>query len=554
MTMKRMKNICIGLCITLVMTVLSAVPARAADLSVSVGQSRVSVGNEFSVTVRVSDDVVGWTYQITYSDNLTLISGKTMPDGSDDEGSPHINTLIFRADSEGTGTITASCNNGLSDGNRDYSSSDSASISIIPAASDDGGEPPYHGGGDTTPSKSSNNALSSLTVNMGELTPAFDPAVTEYTLSLPLNSDKLTVTADPSDSKATVEGAGEVALQGGENKISVVVTAENGDTKTYTVTVKVAQAPTLFLSFNGDRLGAVKDIDTVTPPAGFAPAAPLTRNGDTLPVWVDASGKQMLVYLVSEKTSVACFYLYDGTAVQSPYIPLSVGELAYVYTGIPAEKESQPGLTPTTVEAFGRTLDGWKYGDITLKSFYVLYLMDADGIYGFYTYDSAKNTLQRFSGAVYSDGGDMLRVPMLYVYIAGGTAAALLILVIVLACVSGSRGKKLRELTEDDLPQTEENDEPALSENPTPEKPEETPAEQTAEPVETACEEELPEQPEPSSSDAAEAALEEPAEESEETAEELATEEETAPPARQSLEDTLRNLPLTDLLRDIHDL
>lgn len=87
------KKISTVLCLSLLLACLTVVPAHAAGLSVFAGQSRVSVGNEFSVTVTVSGDVIGWTYQITYSDNLTLVSGKTTPDGSDDEGSPHINTL-----------------------------------------------------------------------------------------------------------------------------------------------------------------------------------------------------------------------------------------------------------------------------------------------------------------------------------------------------------------------------------------------------------------------------------------------------------------------------
>lgn len=569
MTIKKIKNICIALSITLLMACVSAIPVYAAGLSVSVGQSRVSVGKEFTVTVRVSDDVIGWTYQITYSSNLTLVSGKTTPDGSDDEGSPHINTLIFRANSEGTGTITASCNNGLTDGNRDYSSSDSATIAIISATSDDGREPPYHGGGgNNTPSKSSNNALSSLTVSAGELTPAFDPAVTDYTLSLPLQSDKLTVTATPSDSKATVQGDGEVTLQGGENQVAVVVTAEDGSTKTYTIVVKVAQAPTLFLRYNDQRLGAVKDIEEVTPPTGFAPAEPMDFEGDSLPIWVNAAGDQALVYLVNEETAVAGFYLFSQATgvVLSPYIPLAEGTLPYVYTGIPDALADRHGLTHTTVEAFGATLDGWAYDDPAMKDFYVLYLMNADGIYGYYTYDSAKETLQRFSGAVYADSGDALRVPMLYVYIAGGAAAVLLILVIVLACVSGGRGKMLRQLRGDSA-DWRSKESPAAQPAEEPQEVLSTEQEELAtlpEPeIEPESESEAEPQPsreeEPAPEGAAEDSTEEPV--SEEPTEEPFPEqseqspaEEEAPPAKASLEDTLRNLPLDDLLRDIHDL
>lgn len=563
------KKISTVLCLSLLLACLTVVPAHAAGLSVFAGQSRVSVGNEFSVTVTVSSDVIGWTYQITYSDNLTLVSGKTTPDGSDDEGSPHINTLLFRANAEGTGVITASCTNGLTDGERDYSSSDRATISILPAQSDDGGEPPYHGSGDSD-FRSGNNALSALTVSAGTLTPAFDPAVTEYTLSLPQGTEKLTLTATPSDSNATVQGDGELTLRAGENTLPLVVTAENGDTKTYTVTAKVAQAPTLFLSFSGAKLGVVKDVEGVTPPAGFTAAEPVSQGGDTLPLWVDANGKHTLVYLVDEK-GVAGFYLYSRTeGVLSPYLPLAYGGTTYIYTGIPSEKATVPGLKAAAVEAFSQTLSGWRYEDAALSDFVVLYLMDDGGQYGYYTYDTKNATLQRFSGAVFTDSGETLAVPMLYVYIAGGAAALLLILMIVFACVSGSRGRKLRALASK---QTEPAEEAAPEAQP---EETQTPEESPVEEAETPAEEPTPgaeaepaaEEPEtseeevvPASEPAAPEVPEPVTPEAVPTSEPAPTPEE-APPAQpeevpaedKSLEDTLRKLPLDDLLQDIRDL
>lgn len=563
------KKISTVLCLSLLLACLTVVPAHAAGLSVFAGQSRVSVGNEFSVTVTVSSDVIAWTYQITYSDNLTLVSGKTTPDGSDDEGSPHINTLLFRANAEGTGIITASCTNGLTDGDRDYSSSDRATISILPAQSDDGGEPPYHGSGESD-FRSGNNALSTLTVSAGTLTPAFDPAVTEYTLSLPQGTEKLTLTATPSDSNATVQGDGELTLQGGENTLPLVVTAENGDTKTYTVTAKVAQAPTLFLNFSGAKLGVVKDVEGVTPPTGFTAAEPVSQGGDTLPLWVDANGKHTLVYLVDEK-GVAGFYLYSRTeGVLSPYLPLAYGGATYIYTGIPSEKAAVPGLKAATVEAFSQTLSGWRYEDAALSDFVVLYLMDDGGQYGYYTYDTKNATLQRFSGAVFTDSGETLAVPMLYVYIAGGAAALLLILMIVFASVSGSRGRKLRALASE---QTEPAEEAASEAQPEEtQTPEESPVEEAEAPAEepTPGEEAEPAAVEPETSEEEAVPASEPAApevpepvtpEAAPTSEPAPTPEE-APPAQpeevpaedKSLEDTLRKLPLDDLLQDIRDL
>lgn len=549
--MKFLKKAVLSVLILCAVLFCAGQSVSAATISVSAGQSSVKVGNTVAFTVRVPSNSQSWTYTVKWSDNLTYISGETEP--MKFEGDNTSNKLIFRANKEGEGKVWISAGS-VSIDRKPYEDSNSASVKIVAANQPSQG---YDHGDFNKPQKSANNALASLTVSAGELTPAFDPSVTDYTLSLPLNSDKLTLTAAPSDSKATVQGDGEVALQGGVNTLSVLVTAENGDVRTYTITVKVAQAPTLFFDFAGQKLGVVKDVEEVTPPAGFTAAEPISHGGDLLPVWTDASGEKTLVYLVDE-SAVTGFYLYSETGgVLSPYLPLADGALPYVYTGLPADASAPAGLAACTVDAFGRAINGWKYNDPALQGFYVLYLMDADGIYGYYTYDSAKDTLQRFNGAVFTDdGGESLRVPMLYVYIAGGAAAVLLILVIVLACVSGSRGKKLRL-----LPDVSEA-KPAAPEAPAEPASDNAPAEQPEAPAEDA-----PSEPQPPEETAEESAPAQEAEASQPAQEpEAAPEPEEAPapaePAPQppadkqepSLEDTLRHLPLDELLRDIHDL
>ena len=549
--MKHFRKISLSLLLTGAMLLCLVQTSFADGISVSAGQGSVSVGKTVAFSITVPSGSEAWTYSVSWSGNLTLESGDTAPMGF--EGDSRTNQLVFRANSTGTGTVSISAGSYCIAG-VDYDASGSASVSIVSASEPDDSEPDYT---PSTPGKSGNNTLSTLTVSAGTLTPAFDPAVTEYTLSLPQGTEKLTLTATPSDSNATVQGDGELTLQEGENTLPLVVTAENGDTKTYTVTAKVAQAPTLFLDYNGQRLGVVKDVSQVTPPAGFAPAEPITYSGDTLPIWTDVSGKRTLVYLMDEKTSAQGFYLFSQTAgVQSPYLPILCGSVTYIYTDIPKELSSVPGLTPATVKAFGQTLNGWTYNDASLKDFCVLYLMDDAGSYGYYTYDSREETLQRFSGAVFTDSGETLRVPMLYVYIAGGAALVLLILLIVFASVAGSRGRKLRLLPDTGASQ------PAADEG----TPEATPDATSA--TDAAPElEQLPVAPpqedpslsahvpvSPADTPDPESTHPEPAAEAStsEAGEADAAPSEPAPDA--ALENTLRHLPLDELLRDIHDL
>ena len=564
--MKNLKKIFIICTVVLALLLCMTQSVFAASISVTAGQSSVKVGNTVAFTITVPPNTQAWTYQVAWSDNLTYVSGDTEPMGF--EGNSTRNQLIFKANGEGTGKVWIA-GGSYSIDRQPYDASGSATVSIVSASQPSQGYD--HGDFDDdppTPSKSSNNALASLTVSAGELTPAFDPTITDYTLSLPLRTNKITFTATPSDSKATVQGDGEVALRSGENKVAVVVTAEDGSAKTYNITVKVAREPTVFFSLNGESLGVMQDTDGVTPPAGFSPTT-VPYSGEELPAWTNAAG-QMLLYLVNQDTLAAGFYLYDeAEGVQSPYLPIVYGATTYVYTGVPAEKESIPGLTLCDVEAFGHILKGWKYEDASLQDFCVLYLMDAGGNYGCHTYDSQSGTLQRFSGAVFTDDGRTMRVPMLYVYIAGGAAAVLLLLVIILAAVCISRGKKLR------LPATEVPVEapaapgeqppaetPAAEEMPTPEEPEQPAEEAPSQPEPQQPEENSPAEPEdepsvpedePTSEEPAEKAAAEPTEKPESAV--SPAEEAPQPPApEQSLEDTLRRLPLEDLLRDIHDL
>ena len=550
--MKYFRKFSLSLLLTGAMLLCLVQTSFADGISVSAGQGSVSVGKTVAFSITVPSGSEAWTYSVSWSGNLTLESGDTAPMGF--EGDSRTNQLVFRANSTGTGTVWISAGSYCIAG-VDYDASGSASVSIVSASEPDDSEPDYT---PSTPGKSGNNALSTLTVSVGTLTPAFDPAVTEYTLSLPQGTEKLTLTATPSDSNATVQGDGELTLQEGENTLPLVVTAEDGSAKTYTITVQVAQAPTLFLDYNGQRLGVVKDVSQVTPPAGFAPAEPITYSGDTLPIWTDVSGKRTLVYLMDEKTSAQGFYLFSQTTgVQSPYLPILCGSVTYIYTDIPKELSSVPGLTPATVKAFGQTLNGWTYNDASLKDFCVLYLMDDAGSYGYYTYDSREETLQRFSGAVFTDdAGQSLRVPMLYVYIAGGAALVLLILLIVFASVAGSRGRKLRLLPDTGTSQ------PAADEGTPEATPDATPAADAASELEQLPVASPQEDPSPSAdvpvspagTPDPESTHPEPAAESStsEAGEAGADPSEPAPDA--ALENTLRHLPLDELLRDIHDL
>lgn len=443
------------LCLCLVCALMAGLVqnAFAAGISVYAGQGSVSVGDTVAFTITVPEGCEAWTYSIGYSGNLTLQSGTLDPMGF--QGDSRSNTLIFRANTTGTGEVYITAGSYcINDTNYDASGSDSVSIVSASSPSDGYHHEEYTGGdsgngdnsGDKEPEKSTNSALASLSADKGKLIPVFDPEITEYKLPLPVKTEKVTLTATPSDSTATVTGAGEIAVNPGENKISIVVTAENGDSTTYTVNAVVAQMPTVFLTFNDKKLGVVNEVEDVTAPAGFT-ATTVSYQGSNIPAWTNAQKTVTLLYLMDEQDQ-STFYAYtpeDG--ITGLYLPLEIDGKTYVYTGVPEKQQHLPGLVFGSVEIGGQKLDGFLYEDEALSEFSVLYLMDSEGNYGYYTYDSKTQTLQRFSGAVYTSENTGLTVPWLYVYIAGGVAAAMLLIIIILSAVSAKRKKKIAALS-----------------------------------------------------------------------------------------------------------
>ncbi|MCH1942800.1 cadherin-like beta sandwich domain-containing protein [Holdemania massiliensis] len=91
--------------------------------------------------------------------------------------------------------------------------------------------------------KSTDATLKSLSINEGTLSPEFSKDTMSYTATVENSVSQLTISAEPTDTRATVTGSGVHNLTVGTNTIEVGVTAEDGTTKkTYTIVV-TRQAP-----------------------------------------------------------------------------------------------------------------------------------------------------------------------------------------------------------------------------------------------------------------------------------------------------------------------
>ena len=143
--------------------------------------------------------------------------------GDGNTGSGNENTGSGTGNSDGSGNSTDTSNGGSNSGSTSNGNSGSSSN-------------PRR----TTTSSSSRESSNANLINLG-IRPhdfsGFRSGTTSYSVTVPADTESVEVYAEAQDSNATISGTGTVNLQEGENTINVVVTAEDGTTKTYTIII-----------------------------------------------------------------------------------------------------------------------------------------------------------------------------------------------------------------------------------------------------------------------------------------------------------------------------
>lgn len=191
-----------------------AMQVQAASLTVSTSKSKVSPGESFKVTVSLKNGAG--------KINASVSNGTGSMSEWLDKSSA---TFTCKAGTSGTVKISASGTVGDYSTEKDVSVSASKSVTITSSSS-------------SSSSKSSNANLSTLGVTPKDYDfSGFSKDKTSYSVTVPNDVDSLKVSYKTADSKAKVKVTGNDNLEVGTNNIKVVVTAEDGTTKTYTIKV-----------------------------------------------------------------------------------------------------------------------------------------------------------------------------------------------------------------------------------------------------------------------------------------------------------------------------
>ena len=253
---------------------------------------------------------------------------------------------------------------------------------------------------DVNDKRSDNNNLASLAISSGKLTPAFHAETTEYRVELAATVTSINITASAADAKAKVNGTGTKALEPGENKFSITVTAENGAVKTYTIVAVVNEKPLVYTKYNGKDLGVVRNVKDIKAPKDFVETT-VKLDGKEVKAWKNDAMKITLVYLIDEKTSEKNFYIYDTKKqmVTNIFKPTAIlGNNVYL-VDIPKELQTMEGFEYGKVKVDTTELMGWTFKDKAFDNYVVIYVMDETGKMQYYMYEKTQNTLQLYSKA-----------------------------------------------------------------------------------------------------------------------------------------------------------
>ena len=233
------------------MTLLMFCNKVDAGASLSASASQVYSGDSFTVTANISGAAT-WAIKVNASGPVSGCSISQA--GYTDDLSETSKSWNATCSTNGTGTVNVSLSGTVTNGNGETSSvGGSKTVQVVSRPSNNNSSNNNSSSSSNRntntntkkeDNKSGNNDLKSFEIEDYNISPKFDKNVTDYTLTVPNGVEKIKILAYKDDDNASLSGDdGEVEVKVGENKFEVVVTAENGDKKTYNLTVTVEEKP-----------------------------------------------------------------------------------------------------------------------------------------------------------------------------------------------------------------------------------------------------------------------------------------------------------------------
>ncbi len=381
-----------------------AINVSAAGSTIAFSKSKLSVGETLTVTARFStssgDPMYALECYLTYDykmfDYVESSNANKITDGKikivlmSDGKVSLAQDIKLKAKKAGSSAISVESITYIDKNDIEKSlSSSSAPITVVSASEQ----------------ASSNANLTAINVSAGTLVPTFSPNVTSYNITIPYTETEFWVQPAKADSKATYLVYGSKEMKVGANKRSIVVTAENGQTKTYTLNITRLAEDGSSVDQNGvdnnlpensievlvgeETKYISEEISTDNVPKGFN-IIDYVIGDKTVPAV--GNNEYVMLYLVNPDGTDPSFYIINADGTYKRASKLEVGSAPYYL--IPAP-EIPSGYTANPIQINGVSMTAYKSENLELADFYLVYAIGPQGHIGFYSFDTLDKTMQR---------------------------------------------------------------------------------------------------------------------------------------------------------------
>ena len=419
--MKKLSKFLISLLV--ICLFIPGLKAASATFKTTANKSSVVVGNTFTVTVKVSsaNTLGSWEYTISYDSSIIqLVSGKkSVADPGNGSQKSQTYTYTFKAIKSGKSNITVKSYAAYGWDEKALSCSASGtSVKVITKA-------------ELQASYSKDNNLKSLSVDGATISPTFSKDVTDYKVELGANTTSIVIKAAANDSKAHVSGAGTYEVAEGDNKFQIVVTAENGSTKTYNLIASVIDPnPITVKDIKNNELVVVKRKALLTAPESYKETT-TSINNQEVPAFTSEITNFILVGLKNNEGKID-LYIYDKEKnTFTKYTELKLNELVL----LPMESDSYKNYIKTTVKIDEDEIDAYKYKEDS--KFAIIYALNTEnGEKNYYKYDLKNNTVTFIDDEIEKELNSKIQT---YSYIILGLLVETFILFIILILLLRSK-------------------------------------------------------------------------------------------------------------------
>ena len=413
---------------TLLLILPTTVQAASGTIKATASSTKVTLNNTVTVTVKASspDDTFALVvFGLSYDKNkLSLISGKPyIEDVGDGTFSSKSYTYKFKAIAVGSASITIdnpkiggwNSENWLNVSKSDLTLTIKEPVII---------------------NYSSDNNLSSLAVEGFTISPEFNKSTLEYSVTVKPDTTSVNIVAKTSDSKAKMSGTGKMDVVEGTNQAKIVVTAENGTSKTYVINITVPEKDPINYKFGQDNYNILRKLPENLP-LNFNKAT-IKFNDEEVPCLQNEKLNITLIYLRNSKNEEN-FYIYDASKkLVTIYNEVKNNDITIYLTN---KEVKVKGYNKRNIKINGVETIGYQLSENS-KDFLVMGRNVSTGQDNIFVYDSVNKTISLFNEDDYNYLVDETNLYKIITYALGALLGLLLLIVILLA----SSRKKLIKL------------------------------------------------------------------------------------------------------------